>query len=85
MVEHIGKKAFHVSGLKFSVSPKSFREVGARAFSYYEQLRSVVLPEGVTKAMSDWFVESIIESMTVSESVWELGTMAFFGCERLCQ
>ena len=48
-------------------------------------LQSVVLPEGVTRVKSDWFMESRIESVTVSASVRELGTMAFFGCERLYQ
>ena len=63
MVEHIGKEAFQTSGLKSAAFPKSPREVSTHAFSNCEQLRSVVLPDGVTKVRSDRFMESRIESM----------------------
>ena len=46
-------------------------------------LRSVVIPEGLEKVGSYWFIFSDIESVEIPGSVTEIGAGAFYQCKKL--
>ena len=48
-LEKIGRNCFSGTGLEEIILPSRVREVGARAFEYCEQLKSVQLNKGLEK------------------------------------
>lgn len=57
--------------------------IGNFSFQAIRALKAVLLPEGLQKVGSEWFLDSGVERVSVSASVVEIGRMAFSGCESL--
>ncbi|MCZ2781733.1 leucine-rich repeat domain-containing protein, partial [Metamycoplasma hominis] len=63
--------------------PGSVKEIGESAFFGCENLKEVILNEGLEKIGAGVFLNTNIESITIPGSVKEIGESAFFGCENL--
>lgn len=65
------------------VVPDFIKEIGAEAFKENKYIKSVVLPEGLTKI--DWsaFEGSSLEEINIPDSLSEIGDFAFLNCENL--
>lgn len=57
--------------------------VGSASLSACRALKDVSLPDGLLRVGSEWFLNSGVESVSVPESVLEIGRMTFSGCEGL--
>ena len=63
--------------------PSGVEIVGAGAFILSENLKTVVIPNGVKTIASSAFAESGITSITIPESVDKIGVAAFADCKSL--
>ena len=93
-LEKIGKNCFCGTGLEEIALPFSVREVGARAFEYCEQLKSVRLNKGLEKLgkkeTTDGeeyegrvFANSGIESIRLPSSLSRIEVGMFYQCKNL--
>ena len=57
--------------------------IGENRLQELRNLREVVIPEGLEKVGSYWFIFSDIESVEVPTSVTEIGAGAFYWCKKL--
>jgi len=65
---------------------KDFKITGGVLEKYYGCEKNIVIPDGVKVIGGSCFLEcNFIESVTISESVVEIGESAFSGCENLKQ
>lgn len=83
-IEKIGCGAFGLcAGLTsvFFEEGSALTEIGEQAFALCENLSSIALPEGVTKVGKYAFECSGLHSLTLPQSVAEIGTRVLFGCE----
>ena len=66
------------------MSQASFTKIGYNQFYYVRNLRSVIIPEGVTLIDSKAFQSCVnLESVTIPKSVMKIGMCAFSVCEKL--
>ena len=66
------------------MSQASFTKIGYNQFYYVRNLRSVIIPEGVTLIDSYAFQSCVnLESVTIPKSVMEIGMCAFSVCNKL--
>ena len=72
--------------------PDGIRAIGAGAFLNHENLRSVVIPEGVEEISGDFFSETPLGAFSgcmqlavvkLPESLSEIGCRAFYGCKSM--
>jgi hypothetical protein len=59
------------------------REIGYGAFRQAVSMKSVVIPQGVTKIGDEAFINAGLISVTFPEGLTEIGKEAFQGCEQL--
>ena len=93
-LEKIGRNCFSGTGLEEIILPSRVREVGARAFEYCEQLKSVQLNKGLEKlgekeatdgeeCEGRVFANSGIESIRLPSSLVRVGAGTFYQCKDL--
>ncbi|MGC7185986.1 leucine-rich repeat protein [Metamycoplasma hominis] len=63
--------------------PNNIKEIGQRAFSGCENLKEVILNEGLEKIGNESFIGSLIELVYIPGSVKEIGDDAFSRCQNL--
>ncbi|AUW37073.1 hypothetical protein C1937_01235 [Metamycoplasma hominis] len=63
--------------------PSSVKEIGEGAFSGCQNLKELILNEGLEKIGAGAFNHTNIESITIPGSVKEIGESAFLGCQNL--
>ena len=61
--------------------PGSLRHIGDQAFKWCENLREVVLPDGVRSMGDAVFFGSGVEKVCIPDSVQEIGESVFYGCK----
>ena len=57
--------------------------IAANAFAYYDNLISIIIPEGVTSIGDGAFDNCDLTSITIPQSIKSIGDMAFFNCGHL--
>lgn len=84
-VTHIGGYAFASCRalVDITVIGGNLNKIGYGAFSDCQNLRNVVIGEGVTILEKRVFERSGIRKITLSDSVVTLGESVFYGCEKL--
>ncbi len=75
--------AFAPAGLSSYEIPSGVVRIAESAFALTRELRSVVIPEGVTALEMGCFSQSGLESVTIPASVNALDVYAFLGCSKL--
>ena len=64
--------------------PRDVKAIGKNAFRFCDTLKSIVLPEGLTKIESSAFVGCHnLETINLPEGLETIGDKAFFSCEAL--
>ena len=72
-----------VVGCKGTVIPSSVKAIGYKAFRSVINLKSLVIPEGVTSIDEDAFVLAGLESLTLPSTLTEINKNAFADCMKL--
>ncbi len=75
--------AFAPAGLSSYEIPSGVVRIAECAFAFTQELRSVVIPEGVTALEKECFSHSGIESVTIPASVKAIDAYAFLECAEL--
>ena len=70
-------------GLTSYEIPSGVDRIAENAFSFTQELKSVVIPEGVTAMERGCFSESSLESVTIPASVKAMDPYAFLACHNL--
>ncbi|RAW47464.1 leucine-rich repeat domain-containing protein, partial [Metamycoplasma hominis] len=60
--------------------PNTIKEIDDSAFLWCQNLKKVILNEGLEKIGAEAFYNTNIESITIPGSVKEIGEGAFYGC-----
>ncbi|QKX31352.1 leucine-rich repeat domain-containing protein [Metamycoplasma hominis] len=63
--------------------PNNIKEIDDSAFLGCQNLKKVILNEGLEKIGDEAFYNTNIESITIPASVKKFGYSAFFGCKNL--
>ena len=75
--------AFAPAGLSSYEIPSGVVRIAEAAFTLTQELRSVVIPEGVTALERECFSRSGLESVTIPASVSAMDVYAFLDCTKL--
>ena len=75
--------AFAPAGLSSYEVPSGVVRISSNAFSLTKELKSVVLPSGLTTLEQDSFSQSGLESVYIPASVQSIDTYAFLECRKL--
>lgn len=59
------------------------KSIGRSAFSYFNNLKSITLPEGLWRIAGDAFHDCSLESISIPNSVIDIGSYAFRNCKKL--
>ena len=72
-----------ITGCKNTTIPNSVTSIGKLAFSFSQDLTSIIIPNSVTTIEEDAFSECGLTSITIPNSVTNIGRWAFRGCSSL--
>jgi hypothetical protein len=75
--------AFAPAGLASYEIPSGVVRIASEAFGLTQELKSVVIPDGVTAVEQGCFVRSALESVTIPASVKALDVYSFLDCRHL--
>ena len=75
--------AFAPGGLTSYTVPSGVVRISSNAFALTSELKSVVLPDGLTTLEQSCFTQSGLESITIPASVQSMDTYAFNHCRKL--
>ena len=75
--------AFAPGGLTSYEVPSGVVRISSNAFSLTKELKTVVLPDGLTTLEQGSFSQSDLESITIPASVQSIDTYAFMNCRKL--
>ena len=75
--------AFAPGGLTSYEVPSGVVRISSNAFSLTKELKTVVLPDGLTTLEQGSFSQSDLESVTIPASVQSIDTYAFMNCRKL--
>ena len=82
-VTAIGDYAFQASKVSNLTLPKGLTYIGEQAFSYCQNITTLVLPEGLQTLSSSAFFASKLESISLPSTLREVGANTFYHCPSL--